>query len=101
MHEPDNSADKRRHARQAILVEARIMAGEEWHVCRIFNVSAGGAKLQIYHRFVQGSQVRLQIGSFGEFDGTVAWQHGEELGVKFSQSPAEMAEVVIGLATYG
>jgi len=83
------------------MVEARIRDHAEWHDCRIVNISAGGAKLRIERRFEQGADVQLHIGQLGQFSGTVVWQHSEELGVKFTHDPAEMADVIMGLALYG
>jgi len=91
----------REHERRTILVEARILDGEEWHDCRIVNISVGGAKLLIGRQFNHGTSVLLHIGNFGRFSGTAVWQNSEELGVKFTHDPAEIAEVVMGLAMYG
>lgn len=101
MPKPDSHSDHRAHARRTVLVAGRILEGEEWRPCEIINVSAGGAKIRIDHQVSPGTVVRLEIGPFGHFNGTIAWQQGEEVGLKFSHDPAEMAEVVIGLAMYG
>jgi hypothetical protein len=101
MHEQQNQSNIREHERRDVLVEARIMDGTVWHDCRIINISVGGAKLSIGCEFRQGSMVRLQIASFGEFSGIVSWQRSEEVGVKFTHDPAELADVVMGLAMYG
>jgi len=101
MYKFGNEYCKRAHDRRTILVEARIMAYGKWHDCRILNISAGGAKLQLGIQILQDSVVQLEIGSFGQFGGTVVWQNGEDLGIKFTHSPAEMTEVVMGIAIYG
>lgn len=93
--------DNREHGRRDVLVDARILYGEGWHDCRIVNISVGGAKLLIGHRLDPGAVVLLHIGNFGQFSGTVVWQHAEELGVKFTHDPADIADVVMGLAMYG
>lgn len=78
------------------------MACGQWHECRIRNISAGGAKLQSDSvSLEQGMEILLEIGNFGQFGGTVTWQSGEELGIKFTHDPAEMSEVAMGLALYG
>ncbi|MEI6305309.1 MAG: PilZ domain-containing protein [Deltaproteobacteria bacterium] len=92
---------KREYDRKEVLVETRILDGKEWHDCRIINISVGGVKLRISGNFSQGGEVLVNIGHFGEFSGSIAWQNSEELGVRFTHNPAEIAEVVMGLAMYG
>ena len=101
MLEPDSTEYKRKDTRESILTQARIMADGGWHNCRILNISTGGAKLQIALRIDLGAPVSLQIGEFGQFSATVAWQQDTEIGVKFTHDALEMAAVVMGLASYG
>jgi hypothetical protein len=101
MHERDDIKQRREHERRTLSVEAQIMDGRQWSDCRIANFSAGGAKLEVNRQMEPGTVVWLEIGKFGQFRATVVWQHGKETGVRFAHDPAEMAEVVIGLATYG
>jgi len=102
---PDREAHSthlpREHERRTVTVEAQIRDHAEWHECRIVNISAGGAKLRSECRFEAGAEVQLNIGQWGQFSGTVVWQHSEELGVKFTHDPAEIADVIMGLAMYG
>ena len=99
--ESSSTQQTREYARQTVLVEARIQDGDEWHDCRIVNISVGGAKLQISRQLTPNAAVLLHIDHFGQFSGTIVWQRTEELGVKFTHNPAEIAEVVMGLAMYG
>ena len=92
---------KRKNARESTRTQARIMVDGNWHDCRIVNISTGGAKLQIGWRMSHGIAVVLQIGSFGQFDATVAWQQDGEMGVRFTHDAGEMAGVIMGLASYG
>lgn len=99
MTETDYS--RRNYARRTVLVEARIMEDGQWRDCSILNISAGGAKLLLSSGINQEMPLMLEIGSFGQFGCTVVRQSGEELAVKFTHDPAEMMEVVMGLAMYG
>ncbi|MDO8464840.1 MAG: PilZ domain-containing protein [Gallionella sp.] len=101
MLEPDSAEYKRKDTRESILTQARIMVGGDWHNCRILNISTGGAKLQIDRHINHGTPVSLQIGEFGQFNVTVAWQQSTEVGVKFTHDALEMAAVIMGLASYG
>lgn len=94
-------SNTREHERRIVLVEARVMEDGQWHDCRIVNISAGGAKLLIGRQLGDGAAVRLHIGQFGQFGATVTWQRDGEMGVRFTHDPAEMADLVMGLAVYG
>lgn len=96
-----DGCSRRAHARHDVLLKARVMDEGRWHDCSILNISAGGVKLQLDHPIGQGTAVMLELGNFGQFNGTVVWQHGGGLGIKFSQDPSKMAEVLMGLALYG
>ena len=91
---------QREYERKEVLVETRIFDGEEWHDCKIVNISVGGAKLSISNTFIQSGNTLVSIGGFGEFGVMIAWQNSEQLGIKFTHNPAEIAEVVMGLAMY-
>ena len=101
MLDPDSAEYQRKDTRETILTQARIMADGDWHNCRILNISTGGAKLQIDRRISHGTPISLQIGEFGQFGATVAWQQDTEVGVKFTHDALEMAAVIMGLASYG
>ena len=97
----DGMEYKRKDSRETILTKAEIMVDGTRHSCRILNISTGGAKLEIDRHLDRGIEVFLQIGKFGQFRATVVWQQSGEIGVKFSHDAAEMANVIMGLASYG
>ena len=97
----DNKENKRRDTREKIITQAIILIDKDKYDCRILNISVGGAKLQIDRHFDSGLAVILQIGKFGQFNATIAWQQSGELGIKFSHDALEMAAVIMGLASYG
>ena len=101
MLEPDSTEHKRKDTRETILTKAKVMVDGDWHNCRVLNISTGGAKLQIDRRIEHGTLVSLQIGEFGQFGATIAWQQDTEIGVKFTHDALEMAAVIMGLASYG
>lgn len=99
--EQNYEQSRRKYERRPILFDARIMEGGQWQDCRILNMSAGGAKLIVSRNINHGAIISLELGIFGQFSGTVVWTDREEVGIKFSHDPAEMAEVLMGLAMYG
>jgi hypothetical protein len=98
---PDGIENKRRNTREKILTHAEILINDDWYDCRILNISVGGAKLLLDRQIDRGLAVILQIGQFGQFNVTVAWQQSGELGIKFNHDALEMAGVIMGLASYG
>lgn len=97
----DGKDNKRKNTREKILTKAEILAEGDWYDCRLLDISAGGAKLQLDRHIDRGLAVILQIGKFGQFNATIAWQQSGELGVKFNHDALEMAGVIMGLASYG
>jgi hypothetical protein len=93
--------EHRGHNRHSLRVSGRIQAEGLWQDCEVVNVSAGGAKLQVQGEYRQGQELTLEIDPCGLFPGVVAWVRGGELGLQFSGGPAEVAEALIGLITYG
>lgn len=100
----DNMNDpeyRREHARHAVSLEAKILEGVKWHDCQIINISASGAKVLITKPVPIGDMVMLEIGSFGRFSGNIVWQNSKELGLKFTQDPDLINDLIIGIAMYG
>jgi hypothetical protein len=93
--------NKRKDNRAAISSNAEIMAGGASHACRIQDISTGGAKLRTHLPIEPGQTAVLKIGNFGQFNVTVAWLQGAEMGIKFDHDPMGMATVIMGLASYG
>lgn len=99
--EQNYDQSRRVHERRTILFDARLRKDGQWQDCRILNMSAGGAKLLVNSNINHGATVSLEVGNFGQFSGTVVWTDREEVGIKFSHDPTEIAEVLMGLAMYG
>jgi hypothetical protein len=67
----------------------------------LLDLSVGGAKVQLDVPVPAGTDFALEIGSFGEYRVSIVWQSGNDAGLRFEHPPAEMAEVIMGLAAYG
>jgi len=101
MSEFDGKQHQRNYPREAVRAGAKIMLAGHWHECTIVNISPKGAKLNIDLQISRGVEVLVKIGNFGEYRATVAWHQGAEVGVEFGHDPAEMTDVMMGLASYG
>jgi hypothetical protein len=100
MLEPMRPDQRRANERTSSLVDGRIASKGEWHNCRIVDVSVGGARLWLEYVLPETNEALLEIGHFGQFRTHLAWQQGKNVGVRFAHEPAEMAELVMALATY-
>lgn len=101
MLETDGIEYKRKYTRETILIKSEILVDGDCYNCKILNISTGGAKLQTDRHINQGIAVFLQIGKFGRFSATIAWQNNGELGVKFTHDELEITNLLMGLASYG
>ena len=95
----DDGDYERDYPRENLRTKAEIRVDEHWHDCTISNISASGARLNVVLSAGRGKDVVIKIGEFGEFNATVAWCSGKEIGVKFDHDPLEMNQVMIGLAS--
>lgn len=95
----DDEQYERDYPRETVSAKAQIRVDGEWRDCVISNISPSGAKLSVGLPVDRGAGVVVQLGKFGEYNATVAWCHGDEIGVKFDHDPEEMTHVLIGLAS--
>jgi len=98
---PPSCSENRGYVRRDVLVAGRLECGGIWTACEVLNVSAGGARLRVPIPYGLGERLCLDIESCGRFAAVVAWARGDEVGLKFSCDPAQTAEALIALATYG
>jgi len=101
MSESNRVEYKRKDGRETVLTKAEIRIDGDWCSCRILNISTGGAKLQIDRQINRGVAIFLKVGEFGEFSAIAAWQQNDEIGVTFTHDAFEVADMVMGLASYG
>ena len=97
----DDTEYERDYPRETLSAKAAIMIAGQLRECMISNISPSGAKLYVGIKVERGADVLIQLGEFGQFNATVAWCYGEEIGVRFNHDPQEMAHVLIGLASHG
>ena len=98
---PPAFPDHRGFARREVLVAGRLLCDGAWQACEVINLSAGGARLRVFGIYCVGQELSLEIEPCGRFPSVAAWVRGEELGLKFTCDPAQAAEALIALATFG
>lgn len=95
----DDADYERDYPREPANTQTGIMCNGQWHDCVITNISASGAKLSLSLNISRGKDVTIKLGEFGQFNATVAWCSGGEIGVRFDHDPLEMTRVLIAMAS--
>jgi hypothetical protein len=90
---------QRSNSREIILAKGEIRIDGNWHICRVLNISAGGAKLQVDRRIDIGLTEFLRIGKYDHIKTTVVWRQRNEIGVAFSHDALAIADALVKLAS--
>jgi len=90
-------ADKRKHPREPVRTKAKVLVNGQWHEGVITNSSAEGVRLYLRINVAAGKVLRVDIAEFGQYNATVIWCDGNETGLKFEHSPAEIAGLLKAL----
>ena len=70
-------------ADESVLQPGSIVLGSIRQVCLIRKISAGGAVLHADLPIDEGQRLELELETGEHLDGTIAWQRGSELGLRF------------------
>lgn len=100
MAEPTNPADGREFERKDVLFSARLHVGDKTIDSEIVNISFGGSQIRVGKTLKAGDEVVLEIEPFGSFNVEIRWSDGKDIGVKFNDDAAKVAELVMAIATY-
>ena len=93
-------SERRKSERFPVLLEAAVSVDSDVINCVIFDISAGGAKLQLKGAEVhfeddQVKHIKLNIPGFGDFDGEIIWTDDEYIGIKFHENHKTMVKLVL------
>ena len=96
--------ERRKSERFPILLEATVTVDSDVIHCVIFDISAGGAKVQLKGTEVhleddQVKLLQLNIPGFGDFDGEIVWTDDEYIGIKFLEKHKTMVKLVLESTT--
>lgn len=101
MNGMDRQTENRRHARKVVRFEIRILVGDRTITGHIVNISAGGARLEVDEAIREHPDIVLSIERFGDYEAKVVWTFDRTVGIKFTDDPTVMADVVGAMAMYG
>jgi len=84
----------RRTVRKRVLWKARIAIDGAIHPCAVVDLSLGGARLHLAEPVASGTKVRLLLDRFGGFSAEVAWQQHRGMGLRFTDDPQRIADLI-------
>ena len=97
----EDFSNRREHARKSVLAEAIIEYGGNETRGKVHDISVGGAKIEAQLPADAKSPVNLKINQFGAIPADIAWQRGNQVGLKFRSDPEQVAEMLAAIAIYG
>ncbi|MEK7246222.1 MAG: PilZ domain-containing protein [Pseudomonadota bacterium] len=91
----------RQHVALAGVLKAEGNPGGAEFSCRIEDLSVGGARVALEAGSAHvPALVMLEIETFGAYPADVVWTKLPRLGLKFHDSPEEMAEILAAIAMH-
>jgi hypothetical protein len=88
--------EQRRHKRKPVLWSARVESETGTAPCIILDLSLGGARLRVPPQAKANQPVTLVIDRFGAINAVVAWCHSGEMGLRFTDAPEQVANIIGG-----
>lgn len=95
-------ADRRRYRRVDVDLDGRIFLpdGQEEATCKVFDLSAGGARIGCDFDLVADTTVILYVDQFGRFEGNIVRLTGGDFGVQFNCSALKRERIAEQLTVF-
>jgi hypothetical protein len=87
--------ERRKQARRGTLWHGELKTPAGVFACRVLNLSARGAKLEIDGPVAPGQDVTLTMEPLGEFSGSVAWQRDGKAGIHIKEHRTTRTEITL------
>lgn len=101
MDQGNRQHDRHRVSLAGVLKSEGEASGNPKISCQIEDLSVSGARIsQQSVTFHAPARVVLEIGSFGAYSAEVKWSRPPHHGLKFQDSPEEMAEILAAIAMH-
>jgi hypothetical protein len=65
--------------------DLRMPSATSRTLCRIIDISSGGARLRVYHDLAPETSIQLALPVKGLVDAHIVWANGNEAGCRFDQ----------------
>jgi hypothetical protein len=90
-----NERERRKHRRKGTLWHGTLRTPAGVIGCRVLNLSARGAKLEVDGAVAPGQSVTLIMEPLGEFSGTVTWQRDGQAGIRIKEHRTTQTEITL------
>ena len=96
-----NGTDRREFDRHPLMIEARVTIGAEKFAVLIYDISAGGAKVQAFDagkvaEITLPKTALLEIHDYGGYEGDIVWIDDEFIGMDFHENHKTMVKLITG-----
>ncbi len=93
--------DRRQFERHPLMLDASVTIDAESFTVLIFDISAGGAKVQALDagkvaEIAQPKSTVLAIPNYGGYEGDIAWIDDEFIGIDFHENHKTMVKLITG-----
>ena len=93
--------DRRQFDRHPLMLEAHVTIGGEGFAVLIFDISAGGAKVQALDagkvaEIALPETAVLAIPEYGGYEGDIVWIDDEFIGIDFHENHKTMVKLITG-----
>jgi hypothetical protein len=91
----DERIDQREAQRFTLILRAgKLVTGQGEFLCVLRDVSRGGLKVRLFHPLALDGPCRIELSGGGQYRLEPAWQHGEEAGLRFSDAPIDIEQLL-------
>ena len=87
--------ERRKQPRKATLWHGELRTPAGIFSCRVLNLSARGARLEVDGAVAPGQSVTLIMEPLGEFSGAVAWQRDGKAGIRINEHRTTSTEITL------
>jgi len=94
-NERANRRERRKQPRKGTLWHGTLRTPTGVMECRVLNLSARGAKLEVDGAVVPGQSVTLIMEPLGEFFGAVTWQRDGRAGIRINEHRTTRIEITL------
>jgi hypothetical protein len=90
-----NRRERRKQPRKGTLWHGKLRTPAGVVACRVLNLSARGAKLELDVALAPGQSVTLIMEPLGEFSGAVTWQRDGRAGIRINEHRTTRTEITL------
>ncbi len=90
-------SDRRRYKRAHVLFSGHLFSGKRGIEGLVLDLSANGARIQFREPIAASSAMTLRLADSVDLEVEVAWQSGNNLGLRFLEVPGRISSIFAGL----